>query len=156
MATRRRARATASPDDNALGAWIRERRIAQSVSQRELADRATMSRSYLCDLERGRGKQPSMPVLQAIARALGEDQDEVLRQAGLLNRAPERGNDLRERRLLALFRSLSEGGQDSVERFARFLHGDEQRWIQPGLIQDEPMDDRVSVAKQAGPRLFEG
>ena len=154
MATRRRARATAGLQDNALGGWIRERRIAQGVSQRELADRATMSRSYLCDLERGRGKQPSMAVLQAIARALGEDQDEVLRQAGLLNRAPEWGNDLRGRRLLAVFRSLSEGGQESVERFARLLHGDEQRWVQPGLI-DEPSDDQVPVPQRSGPRLFE-
>jgi transcriptional regulator with XRE-family HTH domain len=145
----------AATHDNALGAWIRERRTAQGVSQRELADRASMSRSYLCDLERGRGKQPSLAVLQSLARALGEDQDEVLRQAGLLNRAPERGGDIRERRVVALFRALSESGQDSVERFTRFLHADEQRWVQASFAQDGESEDGHAAVRHTGPRLFE-
>ena len=125
------------------------------MSQRELADRAGMSRSYLCDLERGRGKQPSMNVLQSLARALGEDPDELLRQAGLIQRPPDRGDDLQERRILAIFRSLSEQGQDAVERFARFLHSDEQRWVQPILVVSDDLDHVVSRPPQAGPSLFD-
>ncbi|MCA9860918.1 MAG: helix-turn-helix transcriptional regulator, partial [Thermomicrobiales bacterium] len=44
---------TASPGAT-LGDWIRVSRMQQSMSQRELADRSGLSRSYLCDIERGR------------------------------------------------------------------------------------------------------
>jgi DNA-binding XRE family transcriptional regulator len=51
---RRRNRRTNRPPGSALGDWIKTTRIAQGVSQRELADRAGLSRSYLCDIEHGR------------------------------------------------------------------------------------------------------
>jgi len=155
VAAPRRTRAPSADLGSALGGWIRERRSAQGVSQRELADRATMSRSYLCDLERGRGKQPSMNVVQALARALGEDPDELLRQAGLIQRPPEREDDLQERRILAIFRSLSDPGQDAVERFARFLHSDEQRWVQPTLVDGDAADHLPLRTVQSGPTLFD-
>lgn len=155
MAGPRKSRPPSAAIGSALGGWIRERRSAQGVSQRELADRASMSRSYLCDLERGRGKQPSMNVLQSLARALGEDPDELLRQAGLIQRPPEREDDLQERRMLAIFRSLSDQGQDAVERFARFLHSDEQRWVQPILVTSDEIDHLASRPPQSGPTLFD-
>lgn len=155
MAGPRQPRPPSAAIGSALGGWIRERRSAQGVSQRELADRASMSRSYLCDLERGRGKQPSMNVLQSLARALGEDPDELLRQAGLLQRPPDRGDDIQERRMLAVYRSLSSQGQDAVERFARFLHSDEQRWVQPILVTSDDIEHLAPRSVQAGPGLFD-
>ena len=155
MAAPRQSRPPSAAIGSALGGWIRERRSTQGVSQRELADRAGMSRSYLCDLERGRGKQPSMNVLQALARALGEDPDELLRQAGLIQRPPDRGDDLQERRMLAIFRSLSDQGQDAVERFARFLHSDEQRWVQPILVVSDDIEHLTTRPTQSGPSLFD-
>ncbi|MER3487125.1 MAG: transcriptional regulator, partial [Chloroflexota bacterium] len=54
---------------NALGEWIRTTRITHGMSQRALAERAGVSRSYLCDIERGRGAQPTVATLDKLARA---------------------------------------------------------------------------------------
>src|SRR6188472_615886 len=63
---------------SSLGGWIRERRKQRRMSQKDLAAYAKISRSYLCDIEQGRGTQPSLHVLQAIARSLGEDPAELM------------------------------------------------------------------------------
>lgn len=123
------------PFTSSLGLWIRERRTDRRMSQKDLAAHARISRSYLCDIEHGRGAQPSLQVLQNIARALGEDPAELVMQAGS---DIDRDEDLepgsaRERRVLTIYRGLSPGAQESLERFARFLHLEEQRWVQPRL-----------------------
>jgi transcriptional regulator with XRE-family HTH domain len=139
----------------ALGQWIRLRRTTGSISQRELADRAGLSRSYLCDIERGRGKKPSIQSLHAIADALEVDRVELLRVAGILDapRGPEEAS--RERRLLSIFRGLSDGNQEALERFGRFLLHEEQRWVQPSFIEPEPAARHHARFPQSGPPLFE-
>jgi hypothetical protein len=74
-------------------------------------------------------------VLQNIARALGEDPAELFMQAGTdVDREEELEPDShRERRVLTIYRGLSPNAQESLERFARFLHAEEQRWVQPRL-----------------------
>lgn len=129
--TRRAAR----PGQSSLGVWIRERRTGRRMSQKELAALAKISRSYLCDIEHGRGSQPSLHVLQGLARSLGEDPAELIMQAGI---DIDRQDDLepgsqRERRVLTMFRALSPDSQETLERFVRFLHGEEQRYVQPEL-----------------------
>jgi transcriptional regulator with XRE-family HTH domain len=123
------------PFKSTLGVWIRDRRAARSMSQKDLAAHAGISRSYLCDIEHGRGSAPSLHVLQAIARSLGEDPAELVMQAGI---DMDREDDLepgsqRERRVLTMFRALSPDSQEQLERFTRFLLNDEQRWVQPQL-----------------------
>ena len=73
--------------------------------------------------------------MQAIARALSEDPAELMMQAGF---DIDRGDDLepgsqRERRVLTMFRALSPDAQETVEKFARFLHTEEQRYVQSRL-----------------------
>ena len=68
---RKRVTAEAASPGATLGDWIRVSRMQQSMSQRELADRSGLSRSYLCDIERGRGAQPSVQTLDKLAAALG-------------------------------------------------------------------------------------
>jgi transcriptional regulator with XRE-family HTH domain len=133
-------RREARPFTSALGLWIRERRSDRRQSQKDLAAHAHISRSYLCDIEHGRGTQPSLQVLQSIARALGEDPAELVMQAGIdIDREEDLEPDShRERRVLTIYRGLSPGGQESLERFARFLHGEEQRWVQPRLTPFGP------------------
>jgi transcriptional regulator with XRE-family HTH domain len=46
-------------------------RDAKDMTQAQLATRAKVSRGYLADLEAGHRKNPSVPVLRRIARALG-------------------------------------------------------------------------------------
>jgi transcriptional regulator with XRE-family HTH domain len=138
-----------------LGDWLKVTRISQSMSQRELADRAGLSRSYLCDIEHGRGAQPSLNTFDKLAAALGVSRMELLRAAGVLEPAPgEEGTD-REHRFAVLFRELSPTGKDAVERFARFVHAEEHRWVQPKLL-DQPDENADSGAAQSGPMLFDG
>ncbi|MEA2530312.1 MAG: Helix-turn-helix domain [Thermomicrobiales bacterium] len=137
-----------------LGDWVRVTRANQGISQRALADRSGLSRSYLCDIERGRGAKPSVATLDKLANALGASRADLLRVAGILE-SPGRLSDERERRFLTVFRDLGTGAQDSVERFARFLHAEEHRWVQPSLLDGD--DDQVEPAMPApsGPTLFD-
>ncbi len=134
-----------------LGDWIRQVRLRQHLSQRELAERAGLSRSYLCDIERGRGATPSMAALDRLSIALGVGRTDLLQAAGVIEHPGGEGANAGERRLLALYRDLSENGKGSVERFTRFLHDEEHRFVQPALI--EPADDGDAVPE--GPTLFD-
>jgi transcriptional regulator with XRE-family HTH domain len=144
----------AGGEDHALGQWIRSARTAQGVSQRALASRAGISRSYLCDIERGRGAQPSVGVLDKLATALGASRWDLLRAAGILEPATAAVDNSAERRLLALYRDLSESGRAAIERFARFTHSEEHRWIQPPLVDGE-VAPGARAAPQLGPTLFD-
>jgi transcriptional regulator with XRE-family HTH domain len=144
----------------ALGRWIRKTRIDQGITQRALADRSGLSRSYLCDIERGRGSQPSVVTLDKLSVALGATREELMRAAGMLDAAPEmRGNE-DERRLLAIYRDLSEAGRETGLRFIRFLHAEEHQWVQAPMLTDLPVregngrDDGAGGAP-AGPLLFD-
>lgn len=135
----------------ALGAWIRQVRVRQHFSQRELAERAGLSRSYLCDIERGRGATPSMAALDRLALALGVARTDLLQVAGVIDQPIGAGSDSGERRLLALYRDLSGEGKLTVERFTRFMHEEEHRFIQPTLVDLESAGD----AMPSGPTLFD-
>jgi putative transcriptional regulator len=52
-----------------IGLAIRMRRRAARLTQEELAERAGLSRNYICQIEAGR-KAPSLSALSTIARAL--------------------------------------------------------------------------------------
>jgi transcriptional regulator with XRE-family HTH domain len=129
-------------------------RAAQGVSQRALADRSGLSRSYLCDIERGRGAQPSVTTLDKLAVALGASRADLLRVAGILEPSG-RMTDESERRLLAVFRDLDPAAQGLVERFARFLHAEEHRWVQPRLIDGEDDRGESTALLPTGPTLFD-
>jgi transcriptional regulator with XRE-family HTH domain len=144
---------SASPGAS-LGDWIRVSRMQQSMSQRELADRSGLSRSYLCDIERGRGAQPSVTTLDKLAAALGVSRMELLRAAGIIEPSPGQERSDRERRFAALFRDLSPKGKDAVERFARFTHAEEHRWVQSKL-SDRKGASGEAVPSQPGPLLFD-
>jgi transcriptional regulator with XRE-family HTH domain len=142
---------SAGGQHDALGDWIRQARVRQHLSQRELAERAELSRSYLCDIERGRGATPSMAALDRIAIALGVGRSDLLQAAGVIDQPANSGSDAGERRLLALYRDMSESGQSSVLRFIRFLHEEEHRFVQPALV--EPAEGEE--APPPGPTLFD-
>ncbi|HEY8390663.1 MAG TPA: helix-turn-helix transcriptional regulator [Clostridia bacterium] len=62
----------------AIGNNIKKYRIAQKMTQKELAEKANISRSYLADVENGR-YNPSIEVLRAIAQALNIPIDEFFK-----------------------------------------------------------------------------
>jgi transcriptional regulator with XRE-family HTH domain len=137
-----------------LGEWVRIARTREHLSQRALADRAGISRSYLCDIERSRGLQPSVSVLDKLAIALGASRSDLLKAAGVIEQAAGESGDAGERRIIALYRDLGAEGKIAVERFARFLRDEEHRFVQPALIEDE-LQSADQPFRQTGPTLFD-
>jgi transcriptional regulator with XRE-family HTH domain len=66
----------------ALGSFIRTQRKMANLSLRKAAELAQISNPYLSQLERGM-HEPSVRVLQSIARALDISAEALLEQAGL-------------------------------------------------------------------------
>ena len=61
-----------------IGKVLRTRREAKGRTQEDLAKRAKVARSYLTKLEAGHSKNPSLAVLQRLAKALGVPVTELL------------------------------------------------------------------------------
>lgn len=61
-----------------FGANVRRIRRAQDLSQEELAHRADIHRTYLSALERSGGRNPTIRVVERIARALNVKPGELL------------------------------------------------------------------------------
>lgn len=121
-----------------LGVWVRQTRTQQGMSQRELADSAGLSRSYVCDIERGRGNEPSLNTLDKLAGALGASRSDLMKASGLIDKALVPKESEEERRMLQLFRDLSEAGQNDVMRYVRFLHHEEHNAKQSSFLPDPP------------------
>lgn len=134
MPTPRPAAPAQPTSGSILGQWIRKTRAEQGISQRALADRSGLSRSYVCDIERGRGAQPSVTTLDKLAAALGLSRADLLQASGLIDRVTTSRETEEERRILSVYRDLSDSGRVSVMRFARFVHADEHHWVQPNLL----------------------
>ena len=73
---------------HALGAFIRAQRQLANLSLRQMSEVAHVSNPYLSQLERGL-HEPSVRVLQSIAKALNVSADTLLAQAGLDDDAPK-------------------------------------------------------------------
>ena len=95
-----------------------------------------------------------MTTLDKLAAALGVSRMELLRAAGIIEPNPGQERTDRERRFAALFRDLSPKGKDAVERFARFTHAEEHRWVQPKL-PDRKGATGEAIAAQPNPLLFD-
>jgi len=63
-----------------LGGYIKAQRQFGQLSQRQLADMANLSDTYMSQLERGL-HEPSIRVLRALATSLGLDPDDLVRRA---------------------------------------------------------------------------
>lgn len=66
----------------ALGAAIRRSRLAQGISQEELAHRSSIDRSYMSSIERG-GQNPGVMSVVRIARAMDMTMTELMAEAEL-------------------------------------------------------------------------
>lgn len=65
-----------------IGDFVKERRLAKALSKRSLAEKAGISHSEVHRIENGERMNPSIPVLNALAEALGVSKDDMLRCAG--------------------------------------------------------------------------
>jgi transcriptional regulator with XRE-family HTH domain len=71
-----------------LGDYLREQRVANALSLRQLAEAAGVSNPYLSQIERGL-RRPSAEVLQQIAKALQISAETLYVRAGILD--PDNG-----------------------------------------------------------------
>ncbi|HET7388442.1 MAG TPA: helix-turn-helix transcriptional regulator [Nocardioidaceae bacterium] len=71
-----------------LGEYLKDQRLAASLSLRQLAEQAGVSNPYLSQIERGLRK-PSAEVLQQLAKALRVSAETFYIRAGILD--PEEG-----------------------------------------------------------------
>lgn len=67
---------------NSIGDLIKDRRLSKGWSKRALAEKAGISHSEVHRIEIGERVNPSVPVLNALAEALGVPKDDLLRLAG--------------------------------------------------------------------------
>lgn len=67
---------------NSLGEMIKDRRLSKGWSKRALAEKAGISHSEVHRIETGERTNPSVPVLNALAEALGIPKDDLLLMAG--------------------------------------------------------------------------
>jgi transcriptional regulator with XRE-family HTH domain len=112
---------TTERDDqlHALGSFIRAQRQLANLSLRQMADLAHVSNPYLSQLERGL-HEPSVRVLQSVARALNVSAETLLAHAGIDDdsadaaelpdteaaiRADDRLSDDQKQALLTVYRS---------------------------------------------------
>ena len=70
-------------DGSSIGERIRMMRQAKSLTQEELAHRATLHRTYLTDIERGT-RNPSIEVVEKLANGLGISLAELFRLIDLV------------------------------------------------------------------------
>lgn len=132
-----------------LGVWVRHTRLDQGMSQRELADAASLSRSYVCDIERGRGNEPSLNTLDKLAGALGASRSDLMKASGLIDKALVPKESEEERRMLQLFRDISSDGQEQVMRYVRFLHQEEHSARQASFLPDSPVASQAKSNNQS-------
>lgn len=138
MAKARTTKESASPTAGSLlGQWVRKARQEQGLSQRALADQSGLSRSYVCDIERGRGSEPSLSTMDKLAAALGASRADLMRAAGFIDRALVPRESDEERRLLSVYRDLSDDARLQVMRYARFVHQEEHAWTQASFVPED-------------------
>ena len=57
---------------------LRELRISKNISQKQLAEQIGVTQAYICSLELGKRRNPSLEVIRGIARELGVHASRVL------------------------------------------------------------------------------
>ena len=120
-----------------LGEWLRQTRESKHLSQRDLAKLAGISQSSIQSIE-ARHHVPKASVLVALAKALGESPEKVLRLAEVLPRNPGKRDpyfetleilweltpDWKKRDIVIQLRAaLEEQEREQSERMARRREG---------------------------------
>jgi transcriptional regulator with XRE-family HTH domain len=114
-----------------LGEFIREQRSVARLSVRRLSDMAGISNPYLSQIERGL-HEPSIRVVQAIAKALDISTETLLAQVGLVGDNDDEGRihgateaaisadpyltDGQREALLAVYRSYVAESRNTIKR----------------------------------------
>lgn len=68
-----------------IGWYVKEKRIKKGISARELSRRSGISQPYLSQLENGKNKNPSVDVLNKLAKGLGITNSTLMMIAGYID-----------------------------------------------------------------------
>lgn len=102
-----------------LGAAIAKRREELGLSQRDLADRASVSNGTISFIEQGITEQPKPTTLGKIARALGMSVDDLYTMAGILpKQKPSTSLDRILAKLSDVLAKMPEHGWDEILKHA--------------------------------------
>jgi transcriptional regulator with XRE-family HTH domain len=122
----------------AFGSFVRTQRQLAKLSLRELAELARVSNPYLSQIERGL-HEPSIRVIQSIAKALDISTETLLAQVGLVGADGEEGrihgateaaisadpylSDGQREALLAVYRSYVAESRNTIKRSPKTTGG---------------------------------
>jgi len=104
--------------DDSFGGTVRRLREARKISLRKFAQRVGMSPTYLSKIERSDFKPPNEEKVKAIAKALGQDTDELLALAGRVSSDLKDIIQRRPRRMAAFLRTVNGLSDEAVRRLA--------------------------------------
>lgn len=116
-----------------LGDTVRRLRKAEGLTQKALGKAAGIDQSYISLIENHKRDGVTIPILTALAPALGTSAEELLRAAGYLPGAEEMVEgeagmaQSLERRLLALLHSLPPEDQQEALEYLTWLHSRARR-----------------------------
>lgn len=129
-----------------FGQWLRELRKAQGMTQRELAQKAGISFTYVSKLETGIMSPPREKVILSLAKALGANKADTDELFGLAKKMP---SDLLRQVDAQMIRMLRSRG-NGEETPAHALAASQRRIVQPlaSDIQDEPPGE--SIGREEG------
>lgn len=104
-----------------FGATIRELREAQQISLRKFADRVGISPTYLSKIERDEFAPPGEETVKAIAKALGQDPDELLGLAGKVSSDLPAIIQQRPREMASFLRSAGDLSPEELAKLTKYV-----------------------------------
>jgi len=105
-----------------LGKFIEEIRTEKKISQRQLAEKSGISNTEVSRIESGERKNPSPPVLKAIAPNLGVSYEELMIKAGYIEESIDHSGYTEK-----VFRD-ERGNVVDISRRAKEMHEKDNDW----------------------------
>lgn len=142
---------------NTFGKWLEAQRKTANLTQGELARRVGCTRAYISSLERevvesksGRPIQPSLEIVDSIARSIGIPLPIARKAAGYYSPADDASEE--EKQMLAYYQDLSPEGKSIAAALIQALHSREielenKQLEELGLRRNEILFDVSIVGK---------
>lgn len=106
-----------------FGKRIRQLRLENDLSQRDLADRVQIDFTYLSKIENSRAAPPSDAVIRKLATILNADPEELLALAAKVSQGELRDMVAEDSRIGVLFRKLQSGSltEKQIQEMLRIM-----------------------------------
>lgn len=141
-----------------VGERLKKIREETGLSQRDVAQAASISQSTYSDLERGDSAGRSLEILGQVAKGIGVSADYLLGiEKDLGPKVMARGSlSTQERELLSLWREVRPKTRRSILSIVRVLHSEEAAWREDLVLLEQIEElDKYGLFEKAQARLFE-